>query len=259
MRTASRAKLFRVRADLQIAHLIMKSSKYSKEPVLNDNDFSDYQNVSSILEIGHGPKNKSSTRAKAQYANINNSEEVLLNNAFDAYAKEEALFGAHSPESNANRYPGQDFELVCNCAIKNVVYPYKTLHQCGGEHNAAANARSCCSTPKLGERTCSQLSLDKKNAQTKYQKNVFRHSHDCHRGSAADFRKNTSLKRIQSPEIINTHLGPNNFFHDAYGSENCTIKSYDCDKNLQNDDYGFRKGPSFKGANERFVYAVDVV
>lgn len=245
----------------------MKSTKYTQETVVNDNDFNDYQNIPTSVpqkEKNQNQRTKRTNQPEPQYQNVNNSEEILINNAYDMYSHEESIFNMQSPETNANRYPGQDFELVCNCAIKDVVYsPKPRLKQqqhCSSEQNVIQSTRSCCSTPKLGEnRTFSQFSLDRRHVQQpKYQAPAVKHSYVVDQAPSG-LRRNPSLKRIQSPEIINTHLGPNNFLYDGYGPENCAIKSYGYDKDLKNDDYGFRRGPSFRRANERFVCVVDVI
>lgn len=62
------------------------------------------------------------------------------------------------------------------------------------------------------------------------------------------FDRNASLKRVQSPEIINIHRGPNNVLYDGYGgADNCAIKScpYDGDFISNCDEYGFKRGPRY--------------
>ncbi|XP_008193877.2 dipeptidase 1 [Tribolium castaneum] len=114
---------------------------------------------------------------------------------------------------NANRFP-VDIEL-CNCA-KEAVF------------KAQVN-RSFSTLPKFESTNLSQYSLDRKVA-----KFAPRHKFQCER------------PRIQSPEIINIHRGPNNVLYDGYGDENCAIKSCAYDKEFKCDDYGFRRGHPFR-------------
>ncbi|XP_031348354.1 uncharacterized protein LOC116174557 [Photinus pyralis] len=236
----------------------MRSSQYVQETVLNDNDFNDYQNVPSVMlqkEKNQNQRPKRSSQPDKRYPNVNNSAEVLINNVYDIYNREDPISNVNKAERNANKYE-QDIELMCKCPIKDVAYPSKTRfkqEQGSNGQNVIASSRSCCSTPKLGEnRTYSQLSLDRRLIQSKYPTAGNKHSYYlCDPSSFTGVVRNASLKSIQSPEIINAHLGPHNFLYDGYGPENCAIKSYGYDKDLKNDDYGFRRGPSLGRATER--------
>lgn len=80
--------------------------------------------------------------------------------------------------------------------------------------------RSFSTLPKFESTTLSQYSLDRKSKFVPRQK----------------------LTRIQSPEIINIHRGPNHVLYDGYGDESA-IKPAGYDKC---DEYGFRRGHPFR-------------
>lgn len=104
----------------------MKSSKYTQasEPLVLDNGKEVFPALKDNFAANTDEQNKNLTRTySANCQIINNSEELLLKGSYDAYTHGENLFEMqrYSPE-RSGRYlpPGQDFELICNCAIKDV-------------------------------------------------------------------------------------------------------------------------------------------
>ncbi|KAF5274685.1 hypothetical protein FQA39_LY07076 [Lamprigera yunnana] len=235
---------------------VMNSPKYVQETNFSSGSLIEYQNVASnILKKDKNQRRKGS-QSTSKHQNITNSKEVLIDDEFDMYNREEHIFDLQNLETNGNKYPQHDFELMCKCAVKDIVYTPKARfkqEQSSSQQNVVSSSRSCCSTPKLGEyKSYSQLSLDRRINQPKYQVHGSKLPHyKCDQSSITELRRNSSQKKIQSPEIINTHPGSHNFLCDSYGPENCAIKSYGYDKDLKNDDYGFRRGASLEREKER--------
>lgn len=111
----------------------MKSSKYTQatETHLLDNP---------PLGTNSGNVNISRTFSDSQFQNVNNSEELLLKGSYDEYPRENVfeMQRYNSPERHPTRYliPGQDFELICNCAHKDFVPPRSKSGQlCNSDQN----------------------------------------------------------------------------------------------------------------------------
>lgn len=234
----------------------MKSSKYTQANSPNDNDFRDYQNMGATIIPQNERNLNQSTGTRTAYAeiqarNVASSEEMLI---YENYLQGENVFqlqpSCSSPtkERNANanvsKYPGQEFELLCNCAVSDVTYPTGKF-RVKEHHNSEQNiTQNFCSMTKI-DNSASQCSLDKKSSQAKPKPKV---------GYANEPKtRSVPSKRMQSPEIINIHRGPNNVLYDVYGPENCAIKSYGYDRELKCDDYGFRREQSFKRTSIRSV------
>lgn len=237
----------------------MKSSKYNiTETNLNDKDYNEYQNVSQNDKNLNQRSKK--TQSERQCQNVNTSEEILINNAYDVYSYDKNIFDVHNAETNANQCPEQSIELVCNCATNDVFGSAKSRlkqqqqqqQQKCSEHNVISSSRSCCSTPKLEDNSFSQHSLDRRFAKANRQTSIPGAKHTyIYKKSSSGSKKNLSQTKIQSPEVINTHLEPNKFLYDSYREENCTIKPYCYDKDLKCDDYGFRR--DFSRSCQRLV------
>lgn len=112
----------------------MKSSKYTQanEPLVDGTDV--YQPSGSDVT---GSKRNLTRTYSGNCQIINNSEELLLK-GYNSYGHGESLFEMqrYSPERSATTYfaPGQDFELVCNCALKEICKP-RTRSQFNSEQN----------------------------------------------------------------------------------------------------------------------------
>ncbi|RZB39872.1 hypothetical protein BDFB_011488 [Asbolus verrucosus] len=197
----------------------MKSSKYTQASTPNDNEYRDYQNVT-ILDEGN------------QNSEGHRSSDYLLKSNYDGFKPQEGPRDVHrySPERNANRFP-VDIEL-CNCA-KDVIYAPKGRF-CSDQ--SIVMNRSFATLPKFESTNLSQFSLDRKGKFQPRQKHAF----------LCEQKARPERKRMQSPEIINIHRGPNNALYDGYGDENCAIKSCAYDKEFKCDDYGFRRGHPFR-------------
>lgn len=141
---------------------------------------------------------------------------------------------AHQIEQNANRFP-VDIEL-CNCPT-NESYVPKTRFL--SDQNIGVN-RSFNTLPKYESTNLSQYSLDRKIGM--YQKRA-KTAYQCPRITAP---------RIQSPEIINIHRGPNTVLFENHPEGNCAVKPCSYDKDSKCDDYGFRRGHPFR-TSSRFV------
>lgn len=144
-------------------------------------------------------------------------------------------------ERNANRFP-QEIEM-CNCSA-NPPYPAKTrfaAEQCKSDQTVTLN-RSFSSLPKL-ESSLSQVSLDRKAGKYGSQQRP-KHTYVCEQNQRIlrEMEKTASLRRMQSPEIINIHRGP---FYEGHAVENCSIKDFKCD------DHGFRRGHSVRTVGSR--------
>lgn len=231
----------------------MKSSKYTQANSPNDNDY--YQNIGTTV-LPQNEHNLNQNVGGIMYAEIQHhnvsgtkSDELLIAGPFEtsSYVQGENVYklqqSCNSPERNANtnvhmKYGGQEFELVCNCALTDTLFPVPKFR-----YNSEQNITFC---PKLDNST-SQCSLDRKVVQPKQKQ---KHNFICEPKT----NRNTASKRIQSPEIINIHRGHSNVLYDTYDPENCTIKSYGYDKDLKCDDYGFRREQSFKRGSVRSVY-----
>ncbi|CAH0556578.1 unnamed protein product [Brassicogethes aeneus] len=206
----------------------MKSSKFTQVNSLNDNEYRDYQNIVTILP-DDGNQNP-------HCHNVNNSSELLLKSNYETFKTPEVLQDMHQ-ESNANSYHGQEIEMMCNCVSKEMLYQPKTrfVEQCNSD--TATLNRSYASLPKLETTNLSQFSLDRKSA--KYQRQ--KHAYVCEQNRIIrEMEKTASLRKMQSPEIINIHRGPSNIYYSGYDPNNCA-----------KDDYGFRRGHSFRGPGSR--------
>ncbi|KAH0811780.1 hypothetical protein GEV33_011010 [Tenebrio molitor] len=190
----------------------MKSSKYTQASTPNDNDYRDYQNVGVTLDDGN------------QNVEGHRSSEYLLKTNYDPFKAPQDL--RYSPERNANRFP-VDIEL-CNCAKEAILAK--------GSPAVVMN-RSFSTLPKFESTNLSQFSLDRKVSKFAPRP---KHAFQCEQ------LQKMQRKRMQSPEIINIHRGPNNVVYDGYGDENCAIKSCAYDKEFKCDDYGFRRGHPFR-------------
>lgn len=185
----------------------MKSSKYTQVNGPNDNDYGGSQQIidesNNLADVVH-------------YTCQNTSKDYLLASSTCIRRPE---------EKNANGQGG--FEMVCNCALKDIVYyPRSRLkqHYSSEQDIVFANKFGFAGTD------FPQYSLDRKTAKRIQQK---KHRIVCERNAS------TSAKRPQSPEIINIHRANDAF----YGAENfVTMRSYD----FNEDDYGFRGGQSLR-------------
>lgn len=239
----------------------MKSSKFTQvsSTILNpsnDNDFADYENVGVTIISDDGNQNVSQVQFK-DCPNVNHSSSELLLNS----SKTPELLQEMHHERNSNRFqrqPMQDIELLCHCVVKEpIVYPLKTRfgdHQCHSEQNAVLN-RSFTSLPKMASTNLSQISLDRKGPKFNTMRQHKQHAYICDQNQRVlrEMEKNATLRRMQSPEIINLHRGPN-FYDGTFSAEqnNCAMKMGTFDKC---DDYGFRRGHSVRAtSSSRFVY-----
>lgn len=216
----------------------MKSSKYTQASSPNDNDFRDYANLSSQLPEepnfnDHVIRSGGHVESNCQNA----GKEYILKPEESRYCN----------ESNANRHH-QDLELVCNCALKDIVYYPKARfkqHYTSEQDIVLAN-RSFSPLPKIENTNFSQYSLDRKSAKCRQHR---KHTYVCEQNQKILQRleRASSIKRVQSPEIINIHRANKV----PYDLDDCTIKSYGYDKGTGGDDYGFRRGHSQRRPNER--------
>lgn len=222
----------------------MKSSKYTQASSPNDNDFRDYANLSTQLveEPNFNEHVIRGTHVESSCQNV--GKEYVLKSG---YSIEEN----RCDEKNANRYQrAQDFEMVCNCALKDVVYFPKARfkpHYTSEQDIVLAN-RSFSPLPKVDNTNFSQYSLDRKSAKCHQQR---KHRYVCEQNQKILQRleRASSMKRVQSPEIINIHRANNV----PYDVQDCAIKSYGTDKGSAGDDYGFRRGHSQRRTIERSV------
>lgn len=101
--------------------------------------------------------------------------------------------------------------------------------------------RSFVSLPKLENINLSQVSLDRKSG--KYRP---KHSHVCEQNQRIfrELEKGATLKRMQSPEIINIHRGP---FYEGHESDSGVMKEFKCKK------HEFRRGQSVRTAGSRYL------
>lgn len=142
------------------------------------------------------------------------------------------------PERNANRFKQtQDIEQ-CNCITP--IYPAKTrfTDQSKSEQAAMLN-RSFVSLPKLENINLSQVSLDRRSS--KYRP---KHSHVCEQNQRIirEMEKGASLRRIQSPEIINIHREP---MYGGHESDSCAVKEFKCK------EFEFARGQSVRTGSSR--------
>lgn len=188
----------------------MKSSKYTQANGPNDNDYGSTLEETNFNEMVH-------------YGCQNTSKDFLLTASKPLIAD----------EKNANK---QEFEMVCNCALKDIVYyPKSRLKQHYSSEQDIVLANRC----GFENTEFSQYSLDRKTAKRVQQRK--HHVIGCEQSEKV-LRRNASVKRVQSPEIINIHRG-NNIL---YGAENCAMRSYGYDKEFSVDEYGFRRGHSLR-------------
>lgn len=196
----------------------MKSSKYTQANGPNDNDYGGQD----FNEVVH-------------YACQNTSKDYLLTSSYKPAAD----------EKNANRSStttDQEFEMMCNCAFKDIVYYPKSRlkqHYSSEQDIVLANRFGSFENTEF-----SQYSLDRKTAKRLQQR---KHALACEQAGNKVLQRNSSVKRVQSPEIINIHRANNVL----YGAENCAIRSCGYDKDFSGDDYGFRRGQSLRRTNQR--------
>lgn len=114
----------------------MKSSKYTQatDPVVLD--------PGKEYTVSGSSSNRSISRtfSDGHFQNVNNSEELLLKGSYDEYNPENMFeMQRYSPDrNNPPRYlvAGQDFELICNCAVKEFCAPKPRTSQL---HNSEQN------------------------------------------------------------------------------------------------------------------------
>lgn len=114
----------------------MKSSKYTQatDPVVLDSG--------KEYTVSGSSSNRSISRtfSDGHFQNVNNSEELLLKGSYDEYNPENMFeMQRYSPErNNPPRYlvAGQDFELICNCAVNEFCAPKPRTSQL---HNSEQN------------------------------------------------------------------------------------------------------------------------
>lgn len=194
-------------------HTKMKSSKYTQANGLNDNDYGGFENSTTLEETNFNEM--------VHYGCQNTSKDFLLTSG--------------KPEKNANKAPleQQEFEMVCNCALKDIVYyPKSRLKQ----HYSSEQDIVLANRYGFENTEFSQYSLDRKTAKRL-------HVIGCEQSEKVLRRNSSTNKRVQSPEIINIHRANNVL----YGAENCALRSYGYDKEFSADNYGFRRGQSLRG------------
>lgn len=221
----------------------MKSSKFTQVNSPNDNEFRDYQNVMTVLPDDGNQNVERNPYVDTHCHVVTNSSELLLKGTYEPYMPPEPLQEMHpSPERNANRFKAaQEIEMMCNCVGKEIVFQPKTrfVEQCNSD--SVVMNRSFASLPKLATTNLSQFSLDRKMG--KYHQRQ-KHAYTCEQSQKMMMDKTASLRKMQSPEIINIHRGPPNVFYPGYGPENCVMKA--C-----GDEYGFRRGHSIRATGSR--------
>lgn len=235
----------------------MKSSKFTQVPSTilsptNDNEYRDYENVGVTIISDDGNQN---VGQMVQFKDCPNhtsaSNELLLNSN-----KTPELLQEMHPTRNSTRFqrpPMQDnIELLCHCVVKEpIVYPLKARFsdQCNSEQQNVALNRSFTSLPKMASTNLSQASLDRKTAKFNTLRQQKQHAYMCDQNQRIlrEMEKNATLRRMQSPEIINLHRGPN-FYDSSFSAEpnNCAVKSGIFDKC---DEYGFRRGHSVRATS----------
>lgn len=193
----------------------MKSSKYTQANGPNDNDYGGFEDSSGVEETNFNEM--------VHYGCQNTSKDFLLT------ASKPLIVD----EKNANQ---QEFEMICNCALKDIVYyPKSRLKQ----HYSSEQDIVLANRYGFENTEFSQYSLDRKTAKRLQQQ---RKHHHCGPSEKVLLRRNASVKRVQSPEIINIHRGNNVL----YGVENCAMRSYGYDKEFSGDEFGFRRGQSLR-------------
>lgn len=197
----------------------MKSSKYTQASGPNDNDYGNSVETNFNEMVHYGCQNT-------------NSKDFLLTSGKPPIC-----------ERNANN---QEFEMVCNCAIKDIVYyPKSRLKQ---QHYSSEQDIVLANRYGFENAEFNQYSLDRKTVKRQQQQQQRKHVLGCEQSEKV-LRGNSSVKRIQSPEIINIHRANNVL----YGVENCAVRSYGYDKEFSADDYGFRRGHSMRKTAHRYV------
>lgn len=228
---------------------VTKSSKYTQA---SPSDVIEYQNVGQTIiplspqgAISDNPSSDKVTYAESVFYNVNQSSELLLKNA------------PPSVEQVPTRQPKQksDGDTLCHC-VQNKdptsMCRQKTrfVDQPPPEQQAMALNRSFSSLPRLANVDPSVL--DRKAS---YQHHVpARHTYICEQNQRILREiKTASLRRMQSPEIINIHRGPNSVFYDGYGVEHCAMRP--CD--VQWEEYpSLRRGQTVRGSRRYGLFVV---
>lgn len=215
----------------------MKSSKYTQATSPTDFDLRDYANMPTILT---DDVDFCGNRTPYMENSCAASKEYLLKTSFQNV-------GHKCDERTAGKH--DNIEMVCNCALlKDAVYFPKTRckdHYTSEQDILVAN-RSFGTLPRF--ENASQLSLDRKSLKCSTNNRQRKHTYVCEQNQKILQRldRNHSIKRIQSPEIINIHRA-NNVLYDAYGPENCPMKLH------KGDDNGFARERDFARTAERSV------
>ncbi|XP_017780987.1 PREDICTED: uncharacterized protein LOC108565847 [Nicrophorus vespilloides] len=198
--------------------MMSKYTQANAPPPPNDNEY--YENVRS--------------------GNYGNSEDLLIE--YDS-----RLSGRESNANYQSQQAPQEFEMHCKC-----VYPQRHRGKYSSEQNIVAANRNLGSMSRLDN--ASQFSLDRKPRKQQHQQQLH-HTYTCEQNQKILQRleRDASVKRMRSPEVVNTHRGTTNLLYDGYGPESCAITSYTYDKDVavKCDDYGFRKGQGVKRTSER--------
>lgn len=223
----------------------MKSSKFTQVSSPAENGYGVYPTAPAAQEANLHPQVGRPNYAEVHI--VNASEEHLLNSGFDGFSDQHYdVQPRASPEVQQQQH--QDMEMVCSCSSKDMMLKKPPWDHYNSEQNIAF-ARNYPSLQRLSN-AGSQFSLDRKHVPRKVPGKVHHVSYNCDSKTMQKLERNASLKRMQSPEIINIHRGPT-IVYDGCVADSCPGQKYGCEKEIKCDEYGFRRGPSFKRTLER--------
>lgn len=220
---------------------VTKSSKYTQA---SPSDVIEYQNVGQTI-IPLSPQGTFTddcdkvTYAESVFYNVNQSSELLLKNAPPPPDQVQTRQHKHKPDIDTLCHCVQNKDPTSMCRQKT-----RFVDEVPPEQMMVLN-RSFSSLPRLAN--VDPNALDRKAS---YHVPP-RHTFICEQNQRILREiKTASLRRMQSPEIINIHRGPNSVFYDGYGVEQCPMRS--CD--MQREDYSSLKRGQTMRSSRRWVY-----
>lgn len=217
------------------------SSKYVQATISpNENEYRDYQNVEQTTVL-----------PQCEVQNVNYAQIRFVNCADEQFyspcTKQNYDF---LKEKNANKLKREQSELSCSCTSKPLLHQHKTRFK--SEQDITPINKNFTSLPRLDN--SNQCNLDKKRIPNRSQHCKTRQGVGYVCDDNEMLQRQPSLKRIQSPEIINIHQVHNNIVYDGVGDfSECDMKNFIFETDVKCDEYGFRRIPSVKKYNDRYV------
>ncbi|XP_050307477.1 uncharacterized protein LOC126744162 [Anthonomus grandis grandis] len=201
---------------------VTKSSKYTQA---SPSDVIEYQNIPQTIiplspqgtTIINDHQDNKVTYAESVFYNVNQSSELLLKNA------PPLVEHPAPPPRPPSKSKQENVDTLCHCVQNKDVCRQKSRFDIRDDDGPIVLTRSYSSLPRVAAPP--------------------RHTYVCEQNQRILREiKTASLRRMQSPEIINIHRGPTGVFYDGYGVEHCAVRP--CD--IREDYSSLRRGQSVR-------------